>query len=322
MTMRRSFLVGIGAAATGCVACLARAADVKPAARMRRIGLLLNFMETEPSADRLAKEFDERMRELGYVEGVNVQIERRFAGTVPERLRTFFAELVASQPEVIVISGSATAALRGNSTQIPIVAMGDDLVGWGLANSLARPSGNVTGVSIESPDLVLKRLQLLKEAAPQIQRVTVLQCPLQRAAFPGLRAAADGLGVTPLPVTVHSAEQAEAALAELKSSTADALLVLDCLWNHEQRSVTALPASYYSPGFVREGSLMSYSADWREVVRMLVYDVDEILKGAKPADIPIQQPTRFDLIINLRTAKALGLTIPRSLLLRADEVIQ
>lgn len=305
-------------ATAGWLARTAHAAGATPHAQMRRIGVV--SPSTGRGGELFVKELEERLRGLGYMAGVNVVYDVRFPGLGTERLRNAAAELVAAQSDVIVVLGGVRAALQGISTQIPIVALSDDLVGTGFAQSLARPGGNVTGVTIASPELVPKRLQLLKEAVPQLQRVTVMSCPFQRAALPGLQAVAQELGVMLLPVTINSTQGAMATVAGMKTSNTHGLLVLDCTFNNA--IATMVPASYFHARHVHQGALMSYAHHGPDTARMIAGYVDRILKGAKPADLPIQQPTRFRLIINVKTARALGITIPQSLLLRADEVIQ
>jgi putative ABC transport system substrate-binding protein len=238
------------------------------------------------------------------------------------------AEELARLKLDVIVAGTNTAAwaLLKATTRTPIVTAADDPVQDGLVQSLAHPGGNVTGVSDASPDLVGKRLQLLKEAAPRIARVAGLRCPTGGGPDTQWReaeAAARTLGLTLVPVVVAGSDQIKGALETVKRSRADALLAFDCRYLHDPGAVTAsVPAMYYNRGHVEAGALMSYGRDEAEVFRVLAEYVAKILKGAKPADLPIQQPTQFTLAINLKTARALGLTIPQSLLLRADQLIQ
>jgi putative tryptophan/tyrosine transport system substrate-binding protein len=298
------------------------AAEAQQPGRVYRVGVLSAGSVPGWSTDVLP----ERLQELGYVEGRNLQIEYRYAGS-PESLPLLAEELARLKLDVIV-AGTNTAAwaLLKATAQTPIVTAADDPVQDGLVQSLAHPGGNVTGVSDASPDLVGKRLQLLKEAAPRIARVAGLRCPGGGGPDTQWReaeTAARTLGLTLVPVVVASSDQVKGALEAVKRLRADALLAFDCRYLHYPGAVTAsVPAMYYNRGHVEAGALMSYGRDEAEVFRVLAEYVAKILKGAKPADLPIQQPTQFTLVINLKTAKALGLTIPQALLLRADQLIQ
>jgi putative ABC transport system substrate-binding protein len=298
------------------------ATGAQQAGRVYRVGVLSAGSGPGWSTDALP----ERLQELGYVEGRNLQVEYRYAGR-PEDLPALAEELARLHLDVIV-AGTDTAAwaVLKETTQIPIVTAAADPVQDGLVKSLARPGGVVTGVSDASPDLVAKRLQLLKDAAPRIARVAGLRCPAgggSDAQWREAETAARTLGLTLLPVVVASSNQVKGALDAVKRMRADALLAFDCRYLHNPAAVmTTLPGMYYNRGQVEAGALMSYGRDAAEVFRVLAEYVAKILKGAKPADLPVQQPAHFSLVINLKTAKALGLTIPQSLLLRADEVIR
>jgi putative ABC transport system substrate-binding protein len=298
------------------------ASEAQRAGRVYRVGVLSAGSVPGWSTDVLP----ERLQELGYVEGRNLHIEYRYAGS-PESLPALAEDLARLKLDVIV-AGSNTAAwaLLKATTQTPIVTAAGDPVQDGLVQSLAHPGGNVTGVSDASPDLVGKRLQLLKEAAPRIARVAGLRCPAGEGPDTQWReaeTAARTLGLTLVPVVVASSNQVKGALEAVKQLQVNGLLAFDCRFLHDSGAVTSsLPAMYYNRGHVEAGALMAYGRDEAEVFRVLAEYVAKILKGAKPANLPIQQPTQFTLAINLKTAKALGLTIPQSLLLRADQLIR
>ena len=276
--------------------------------------------------------FRERLRELGYVEGRNVAIEYRWAGT-PDLFPDLAAELVRLKVDVIVAGSfpGARAAKEATST-IPIVTISADPVGTGLVASLARPGGNVTGFSYMTPELSGKRLELLKATVPGLTRVAMLWNSANShevLAFKELELAARALGVTLQPVEVRAAHQFEAAFSALMQGHANALIVFENVVNIIQRQLIIdfaakgrLPAMYERREFVDDGGLIAYGPSVPEMYRRAAVYVDRIFKGAKPADLPIEQPTKFELVINLKTAKELGLTIPPAVLARADEIIQ
>ncbi len=280
--------------------------------------------------------FQSGLSRLGWVEGRNFVIEKRFGTTTTqEGLRILAAELVAIDVDVIVTDSTpaALAAKQATST-IPIVMAGSsDPVENGLVTSLAHPGGNVTGLT-NNPGggFVRKLIQLLKEAAPAVSRVGVLYDSTNRAesgAFAALQAAATAMGMTAVNGDVHDAEAIPEVLAAVLRAGANGLYVSPSALNARQRKFIAdfalanrVPAIFGDKRYVSAGGLMSYWTDWNDLRRRSAAYVNQILKGAKPADLPIEQPTKFELVINLSTAKALGLTIPQSLLLRADEVIQ
>lgn len=315
----------LGAAWLVIASCFAVApveAGEQQAGRVHRVGVLSFGSGPGWSTDALP----ERLQELGYVEGKNLHVEYRYAGS-PENLPALAEELARLRLDVIV-AGTDTAAwavLKATSNT-PIVAASDDPVQAGLVKSLARPGGNVTGVSDASGDLLAKRFQLLKEAAPRITRVAGLRCPAGERPDTQWRegeAAARALGLALVPVVVAGSDQVMAAFDAVKRMRADALLAFDCRYLHSAASVTSsLPGMYYNRSHVEAGALMSYGRNEAEVFRILAEYVAKILKGAKPADLPIHQPTQFTLAVNMKTAKTLGLTIPQSLLFRADEVIR
>jgi putative ABC transport system substrate-binding protein len=268
------------------------------------------------------------------VEGKSIALEERNSQGRNERFSDLASELVRLNVNVIVTWGTpATLAAKQATTTIPIVmASAGDPVRSGLVSSLAHPGGNVTGLTVLGPGLAAKRLELLKEAVPNMSRVAFLWNPAnpdQKSSFNEVQAAARASGVTLHSVEARSREELEQALAAMKQSRPSALLMTaDAV--HQRyigrivafTSETRLPAMYQLKEAVDRGGLMSYGASLLDLGRRAAYYVDKILKGVKPADLPVEQPTKFELVINLKTAKALGLTIPQSLLVRADEIIQ
>jgi putative ABC transport system substrate-binding protein len=275
--------------------------------------------------------FLEGLRELGWIEGQTVAIEYRWAEGNPSRYRVLAAELVQRRVEVIVVAGPpAIRAVRQASTTIPIVCiLLTDPVAEGYAKSLAHPGGNLTGLASPYEELITKQLQLLHEAVPTVSRVALLH---HRESWPAILNAAEtaalSLALTPRPLTVEGVEF-ENAFRAARSEHVGAIHVLPSpiFFAHRGQLIelTAryrLPAVYELKPFVEDGGFMSYSPNMSEMFRGMASYVNRILKGAKPADLPIEQPSKFELVINLKTAKALGLTIPQSLLLRADQIIR
>jgi putative tryptophan/tyrosine transport system substrate-binding protein len=284
------------------------------------------------------------LHEFGYVEGQNIAIEPRYSEGRVERLPDLATELVRLKVDVIVVDACGAplnAASQATST-IPIVvaACNDDLVATGLISSLARPGGNITGLSELTPELGAKRLQLLKEAAPKVRRVAVLWNPAYSERFSAnfrfwssdwieMRAAAQGLGMTLQSMEIRGPDDFDAAFSVMIKERADALIAFsDPLIDLHGRRIadlaakSRLPAMYASREVVDAGGLMFYGPSISDMFRRAAVYVGKILKGAKPADLPVEQPTKFELVINLKTAKSLGLTIPQSLLIRADQVIR
>ena len=329
MTTRRAF---IGTLAGGLLAA-PLAAEAQQAGKVPRIGYLGN---SSPDLERdLDQAFRQGLRELGYVEGQNIVVEYRWAEGKFDRLPTLAAELVHLQVDVIVTAATpgTLAAMRATSTIPLVMAVSADAVGNRLVASLARPGGNVTGSSTGTHELDAKRLELLKEAFPRISRVAFIWNPANPANLLGskeTRLAARALGMTLEPVVaVRGANEVADAFATITRGRPDALFVIADRFLLTQRARIVdfaakhrLPATYPYREYVVAGGLMSYAPSFTQLFRHAATFVDKILKGAKPADLPIEQPTKFEFIINLKAAKALGLTIPPSLLLRADEVIQ
>jgi putative tryptophan/tyrosine transport system substrate-binding protein len=287
-----------------------------------------------PEMGRLsAGEFREGMRSLGWIEGSTISIEDRFADGNAARLSAQAAEFVAAKVDVIVAIDSVPAgAARQATSAIPIVMTSGDPVGLGLVASLARPGGNVTGLSGMSPDLVAKQLQTLKEAVPGVSKIGVLlrqDSPIHAQLMTELERAAPNLGVSLLPVVVGADRDLSRLFDEMTAAAADAYFVLNEPRTDAMRGdIAALALRHRLPGaaqtrrYVDPGLLVSYGVDLSALHRRLAIFVDKILKGAKPADLPVEQPTTFELVVNLKTATALGLTIPYQILARADEVIE
>jgi putative ABC transport system substrate-binding protein len=313
-----------------CVAPLT--IDAQPPAKVWRLG----FLSGEPPTESLpvVVPFFERLRTLGYVEGQNLTIERRWAEPREHRLPDLAAELVQLRVDCLVaMTWAAIEAAKHATTTIPIVLIiNSDPVEGGLVASLARPGGNVTGFSPMTPELAGKRLELLQEVVPGLTHVAVLwepAVPAKALEFRKTQVAAQELGVQLHSLEVRGADDFEAAFAAATREHADALLTLGSPTTVINRSRiidfaarTRLPAMYDKKEFVQDGGLIAYMPDPREQGERTAAYVDRILKGAKPANLPVEQPTKFDLAINLKTVQALGLTMPPSLLFQADEVIK
>jgi putative ABC transport system substrate-binding protein len=327
---RRAFIL----ATTGGLLAAPLAAGAQPAPRNARIGYLATNLATTP---HLQDAFRQGLRDLGYVEGRNLVIEYRSAEGKSDRLAVLAAELVALNIDVIVAPGTPQALAAKQATRtLPIVfATAADPVGSGLVTSLARPGGNVTGLSILAPALVGKRLELLTQALPGVSRVAVLWQQgghderTDNDILKEAGVAARVLGVGLQFVEVRGPADFDRAFSDMTRARAGALTVLTGIMflNERRRLVdltakNRLPAVYGGRDFVDAGGLLSYGPNLADLYRRAATYVDKILKGAKPGDLPIEQPTKFELVINLKTAKALGLTIPPSLLQRADQVIE
>jgi ABC-type uncharacterized transport system substrate-binding protein len=301
------------------------------------IGFLLNGHADSPETRAILDALRQELLKLGYSEGRNIVIETRYADGAIERLPILAAELARSRVDVIVASATPAgrAAQRATAT-IPIVvsAMGDPVQDRLIA-SLARPGGNITGTTFLGPELVSKRLALLKELIPSISRVAVLWHPgafSEQTTTAMLREVADaagGLGAELQPVEARSTEEFERAFADMAKGHADAMLVFPSPMFFVERSRIVdlatryrLPAMYNAREFVQLGGLIAYGANILDLFGRAAIYVDKILKGAKPSDLPVEQPTKFELFINLKTATALGLTVPPSMLARADQVIE
>jgi len=322
---RRRFISLVGGAAAWPFSAPAQSGKV------RTIGFLGSGTPSVQGAWLAA--FVHRLNELGWIEGRTAATEVRWAQGRNERAAEIAAEFVRHKVDVIVTSGTPiTLAAKQATEVIPIIfAAAGDPVGSGLVESLARPSGNMTGLSVQQIDTASKRLELLREVVPSLRQVAVLLNADNSAAVLELRefqAAASALGLNPIALEIRLAEDIVPAFEALKGR-ADALYVLNdplTRTNRDRINMLALAARLRTMHAVREqidpGGLMSYGANFPDLFRRAAEYVDKVLRGAKPADLPVEQPTKFDLVINLTTAKALGLTIPESFLLRADEVIE
>ena len=324
---RRDFAAALGLAA---LACPLRAVAQKK--EFRIIGLLSPFSraETEP----WHQAFRQGLQELGWTEGDKVRFEYRYADGNGERLPDLAADLVRLAPDVIVVTVNSDAdpAMKATKT-IPIVmASSGDPVETGLIASLARPGGNVTGLTNIDTNLAAKRLQLLKETAPGISRVAVLWDPriaFSARAWREIQEPARQFGISLRSLELHSNSEVDAALARAVKAQADGLLALQgpiFVVNEKRIADFAvkhrLPSISHLPEFVRHGGLMSYGADRADLFRRAATYVDKVLKGARPADLPVEQASKFQLVVNLKTAAALGLAVPQSILTRADELIE
>jgi putative tryptophan/tyrosine transport system substrate-binding protein len=319
----------------GFIGMLARALFAAPlAAHAQLAGKIYRIGYLSPNNTGV-EAFQSGLTQLGWVEGRNFVIEKRFGATTQEGLRALAAEFVAIDVDVIVtITTPAALAAKQATSTIPIVMSGSsDPVELGLVTSLAHPGGNVTGLTNNpGAGFVGKLIQLLKEAAPAVSRVGVLRDSTNRAeadTFRAAQAAATAMGMTAVDGDVHDAAAIPEVLAAVVRAGANGLYVGPSALNSKQSKLIAdftlanrLPAIFGDKEFVSAGGLLSYWTDWSDLRRRSAAYVNQILKGAKPADLPVEQPTKFELVINVSTAKALGLTIPQSLLLRADEVIQ
>jgi putative ABC transport system substrate-binding protein len=309
------------------------AAEGQQAGKVPRVGYLNPGSQSDPARQRRFEALRQSLRELGYVEGQNIAIESRWAEGKYDRYPALAADLVRSKVDVIVaVSAAATQAARQATRTIPIVmSLANDPVGSGLVPSLAHPGGNVTGISMMGPDVVGKQLQVLKEVVPRVSRVALLRNPANPASAAQLReaeAAARTLGVRLQTLEAQNPQEIDNAFVAMTRERAGALLILsDGIFTNQRRQIAELamnkrlPALSFSAEYAEAGGLMFYGANLLDLERRAAIYIDRILKGAKPADLPVEQPTKLELIINLRSAKAIGLTIPPALLGRADEVI-
>ena len=326
---RRAFIAGLGGAAAWPMVVLAQQGE-----RMRRIGVLMNTAADDPVGQTRIAAFLQGLQQLGWSVGCNVQIDTRWAAGDADRIRTYAAELVALAPDVILTTGSATVGpLQRASRAVPIVFVTTiDPVGGGFVESLARPGANATGFSGSEYGMSGKWLELLKQIAPRVTRVGVVRDPEIAAGagqFGAIQSVAPTFGVELRPLGVRDAGEIERAITAFARSANDGLIVTPSALTLVHRAAIIalaarhkLPAVYSDRHFVAAGGLISYGPDRIDQYRQAASYIDRILKGEKPADLPVQAPTKYELAINLKTAKALGLEVPQSLLARADEVIE
>ena len=327
---RRAFITGMA----GGLLAAPLAVEAEQRANIPRVGFLSPSSLSDPGTSRYFQAFRQGLRELGYVEGQNIAIESRWAAGNYERLPALAAELVHLKMDVIVTSSvPAIRAVKEATSTIPIVmAVIVDPIATGFINSLARPEGNITGLSSMSPELVGKQFEMLREVLPKASRVAVLWNPANPGNLPQLRAAE--LAAQALKIQLHTLEarsplEIDHAFAAMSKEGVGAVIVLvDVVFIDHRTQIADLAAARRLPAFygptdhVRAGGLMAYGPNVPATFRRAATYVDKILKGANPGDLPIEQPREFELVINLKTAKALGLTIPPSLLQRADQVIE
>ena len=330
MMRRREFITLLGGAAAWPVA-----ARAQQDGRMRRIGVLMPFDENDPEGKLRYSAFTKALVDLGWADGRNVRIDLRWAGDNTNRIRAVAQELVGLQPEIILTNGTpATAALQRETPTIPIVfANVADPVGGGMVTRLDRPSGNITGFANNEASLGGKWFELLSEIAPGLKRAAIMfnpeLAPYVALYMPSLETAARSLKVAPTIARVHSDAEIETAIIALGHEPGRGLVVMTDLFTfaHRESIISAaarnnVPTVYTQSVFARDGGLLSYGVDGVDIWRRAATYVDRILRGDKPSDLPVEFPTKFELVINLNTAKALGVTVPPGLLAIADEVIE
>jgi putative ABC transport system substrate-binding protein len=328
MIGRRGFITLLG----GAAAAWPFAASAQQIERMRRIGMLMNLAADDPESLRRITAFVQRLQQLGWTDGHNIRIDARWGAGDADRYRTLATELLALAPDVIVVATtSVTGVVRRATRTVPIVFVQViDPVGGGFVDNLAKPGGNVTGFMQYEYAMSGKWLELLKEIVPQLTRVGVVRDPgdtSQIGQFAAIQSIAPSLGVTVTPISLHDAFEIERDVTAFARSANGGLIVPGSALATFNRTliVTArnkLPVVYSNPVFVTDGGLMAYGPDRVDHYRLAAGYVDRILKGDKPADLPVQAPTKYELVINLKTAKSLGLDIPTTVLARADEVIE
>jgi putative tryptophan/tyrosine transport system substrate-binding protein len=326
---RREFIALLG----GAAAAWPLAARAQQRERMEKSGVLHGFAADDPLGQARNGVFLQGLQQAGWTIGRNVQIEIRWAAGDADRLRTYAAELVALAPDVIFVTGNAgVAPLLQASRTVPIVfALVPDPVGAGFVDSLARPGGNATGFTSFEYGISAKWLELLKEVAPSVTRAGVLRDPalaVGPAQFAAIQSMAPSLGVEVSPVNVRDLGEIERAIAAFAPNSSGLIVTGSALVVVHRHQIIALVAQYRLPAvypqsqFTHDGGLISYGPDFLDQYRRAAGYVDRILRGEKPADLPVQAPTKYELVINLKTARALGLEVPPTLLARADEVIE
>jgi putative tryptophan/tyrosine transport system substrate-binding protein len=328
---RREFITWFG----GAAAAWPLAAGAQQGERVRRIGVLMGFAESDPTAQSWVAAFRDALAKLGWSDGSNLRIELRWGAADPDKIRTLAKELVDLGPDVIFDQTTPVTEALGRVTQtIPIVFVYvADPIGSGFTASLARPGGNITGFTYLEPTTGGKWVGLLKEIAPRTARVALLfnpaTTPPLKFYMPSIQAAASSLSVEASTAPVHARDEIEGVIAAQARNPGGGLLVMPDVFNDANRELIIalaarlrVPAIYPRPVFAESGGLIAYGADLAEQFRQAAGYIDRILKGANPGDLPVQQPTKFELAINVKTAKALGLSVPPSMLLLADEVIE
>jgi len=329
---RREFVTLLGVTAAWSLAARAQ----QTGERMRRIGVLSTFAESDPEAQSLVEALDQTLQELGWVEGRNLRIDRRWAAGNPGRIEGFVKTLIELEPDVFVAHGTpAVSALQKQTRNIPIVFVQvTDPIGAGFITNLAHPGGNITGFTTYEPSMVGKWGEMLKEMAPAISRIAFLfnpeTAPYVMRYFQGpLETSARSLGLQPSSSPVHNTSEIERAITALARAPGGGLIMMPDTFNivHRERIIALarqnkLPAISPYRFVVAEGGLISYGLDLVDLFRRTGGYVDRILRGAKPAELPVQAPTKYETTINLKTAKALGLTVPDKPLATADEVIE
>jgi len=329
MIGRRAFITLLGSAAAWPLSARAQQSE-----RIRRIGSFAQLLETDPELRKRLAAFVQTLQKLGWRDGQNIRIDYRYRYTLDkvDNARRYAAELIGLAPDVILAEGDPRPLLEATRT-VPIVfVLATDPVGAGFVESLARPGGNATGFSQAEYATSGKWLELVKEVAPRVTRVAVLRDlarPSGTAQFGVIQSVASSLGVEVSPINMRDAGEIERGISTFALKSSGGLIVTSSPIGPIHRDLIValaarhqLPAVYHERLFVADGGLISYAPDFADQYRQAAGYVDRILKGEKPADLPVQQPTKFDLVINLRTAKALGLTVPPTLLARADDVIE
>jgi putative tryptophan/tyrosine transport system substrate-binding protein len=330
-TRRREFI----AVAGSVVASWPLAVRAQQGERVRRVGVLMGFAEADPIAHSWLKAFRDALATLGWAEGSNLRLEIRWAAADPDRIGTLAKELVELRPDAIFDQTTpVTGALARETQTIPIVFVYvADPIGSGFAPSLARPGGNITGFTYLEPTTGGKWVGLLKEIAPRTAHVAILfnpaTTPPLKFYMPSIQAAASSFAIEASSAPVHAKDEIEGVIAAQARNPGGGLLVMPDVFNDANRELiialavrSGVPAIYPRPIFAESGGLIAYGADLTEQFRQAAGYIDRILKGANPGDLPIQQPTKFELVINLKTAKALGLDVPLHLQQLADEVIE
>jgi putative ABC transport system substrate-binding protein len=331
---RRAFVVGLGSAAAWPL--VARAQQIERQDKARRVGVLLGAVEErDPEAQARIAAFREGLEALGWIEGHNIHVDYRFGRGNAERIRADVIELVTSTPDLIVANSSAVLAeLRRATSVIPVVfAVVNEPVGQGFVASLAHPGGNITGFSLVEVEMVGKWMELLKQMAPSVRRMTLLFNPLTAPYYASvlreLGTIPAGLKIELVTATVQNKAEIEQVIASTASKPgnglitgADSFIVANRAFIISLANRYHIPAIYQFRQFAADGGLISYGPDTADIFRRSASYVDRILKGARPADLPVQEPTKFELAINLKTAKEFGLDVPATLLARADEVIE